>query len=134
VLYDPESLDLTSVSIVVRSHPGSKLEDVEASVRAELNAIASGDVAEADLTHAKRDLIAKAAISVDKMPAAARLVGEALAHNRTLQDVQNWWRKVDAVGIGEVSQAATSLMSAPSVTGLLVDSTSGAADSLQLRK
>jgi zinc protease len=124
VIYDPESLDLQVVSIIARLRPDWKMHDLSASVHAELRAIAAGEFHEAELKHVKRDLTAKMTIGVDGMPPAARLVGEALVHGRTLNEVREWRRRIEEVGINEVRQAAKALSSAPSVTGLLTDKAS----------
>ena len=108
--------------------PDRKMRDLAAVVHAELSAIAAGDFHEAELKHVKRDLTAKMTIGVDGMPPAARLVGEALVHGRTLNEVREWRRRIEEVGINEVREAAKALSSAPSVTGLLTDKSIGAAD------
>ena len=124
VFYEPESLDLASFSIIVKLTSSARVNDVATAAFAKLRAITAEPILETELAHAKRDLKNKAGVSIDRMPPAARLVGEALAHGRRLEDVQNWRQRVDQVSIDEIRQAARALLLAPSVTGVLADKSS----------
>ena len=95
------------------------MKQVATAVIAELRAIASEGISESQLAHAKRDLANKTALPVEKMAPAARLVGEALMHGRSLSDAQNWRRRIRDMSSQEIKQAALTLLQGHSVSGVL---------------
>lgn len=119
VHYDPDSIDIATFSISVTLRAAGKVEDVDRSVTGELQALAGDLVADSVLAHAKQDLKVKAAFSEEQMPAAAKILGEALVRGRSLKDVQSWRRHVDGVTADHVRSAARALATARSVAGTL---------------
>ena len=116
--YDPESLDRPTFAIVVALATAVDVDALATSVVAALHALIV-EVLPAELMHAKEDVKAKAALMETRMPPAARLVGEALARGRTLDQLKDWPRRIDAVTADDVRVAAKALLVSPSVTAVL---------------
>lgn len=118
VHYDAEGLDRPTFAVVVMVARGADLDEISKALVATLEGLAVETLGQ-DLLHAKEDVKAKAAVIEEKMPPAARLVGEALARGRTLHDLKEWPRRIDAVNADDVRAAAKVLLRSPSVTGVL---------------
>ena len=77
-------------------------------------------VSEEELARAKRSSIAQAIYSLDNQTALANIVGQALVIGRTLQDVQSWPSRIQAVTAEQVQAVAEKyLQPESSATGYL---------------
>jgi zinc protease len=108
--YDSESFDLTDFSIHASPRPGVELARIEAAVEAEVAKLLEDGVTEEEVARAKRRLRAATIYSRDSMFAAARIFGVALTTGRTIEDVESWLERVEAVTVDQVNRAARAVL------------------------
>ena len=118
--YEADSLHPSTFSLVLTTKSGADLDALGKAVDDEVNALATHRLSAESLAHAKQDLKTRIVYSEEKIPPAARLVGEALVRGRRLEDVKDWPLRVDAVTAEQIRVAARNLLILPRlVTGLL---------------
>ncbi len=108
--YDASSLDLTT--FVFRASPriGVEVETLEAALRAEIARILAVGVSEAEVAASKRRLKALAVYARDSLSTGARVIGAALTTGQSIEDVEAWPERIDAVTAAEVNEAAEALV------------------------
>jgi zinc protease len=109
--YDPESIDLSIFSVLVLAKRAADFDEIARITEAELRALSVGHLPSPSLPHAKQDLKAKMAATIDKVPPSARVVGEALMRGRTIQQAQEWPDRIDAVTTDDITMASQKLVS-----------------------
>jgi zinc protease len=108
--YQPASVDLTEFEIQASPQPGIPLERVEAAIDAEIAKILETGVTPEELTRAKKQLVAQATYARDSMAAAARLFGVALATGGTIDTVETWPERIQAVTVEQINEAAAAVL------------------------
>ena len=108
--YDASSLDLTT--FVFRASPriGIEVDALEAALRAEIARVLSEGVSEAEVTASKRRLKALAVYARDSLSTGARVIGAALTTGQSVEDVEAWPERIDAVTAAQVNEAAKALV------------------------
>ena len=104
--YLMSGLDDTRFVIYGLPKPGIKLRDLEARMDAVIARVKESGVTEEELARAKRSAIAQAVYSLDNQATLANILGQALTIGRTLDDVQNWPARIQAVTADEVRAVA----------------------------
>ncbi|SOC20698.1 M16 family metallopeptidase [Thalassospira xiamenensis] len=118
--YDPVAVDLASFGLYAVPRDGVELADLEKAVDAEIAKVVENGVTEEELTRAKQKLLDSAVFARDSLSAAARTLGEALAVGLTVDQVESWPDRINAVTIEQVNAAAKSVFDDKrSVTGWL---------------
>ncbi len=118
--YSPESLDQTSFVAYAVPRPGVSLEAVEAAVDAAIERLLTDGVTEDELDSARQRLITEAAYARDSIIGPAMLLGRALTTGQTIEDVEAWPERIEAVTGERVLAAARLVLDEDrSVTGLL---------------
>ena len=118
--YQPGSLDDSRFTIYGLPKPGTSLTDLEARMEEVIAELQENGITEEELERAKRSAIAQAIYSLDNQTTLANIVGQALAVGLTLEDVQDWPARIQAVTAEEVQAAAQKyLLPEASVTGYL---------------
>ncbi len=79
-------------------------------------------VTEDELAIAKKRLQAEAVYARDQLDSGPRILGAALATGQTVEDVESWPERIEAVSIEQVNAAAKAVLASDkqSVTGLLL--------------
>ncbi len=96
------------------------LEDIEARIDAMIADVVENGVTQDELDRTKRFLRAQAIYARDNVQGAARIFGEALTNGRTIEDVESWPERINAVTLDEVNAAARYVFNKQrSVTGIL---------------
>jgi zinc protease len=109
-----------------RPVPGGDLATVEASVDAELEKIIRDGVTEAELNRAKAGMLAIATYARDSVTRKARIFGRALVIGQTVESVETWPQRVEAVTRQQVQDAARKILDIrKSVTGMLLPEMKG---------
>ncbi len=119
--YDASSLDLTT--FVFRASPriGVEIETLEAALRAEVAKVVAEGVSEAEVAASKRRLKALAVYARDSLSTGARVIGAALTTGQTIEDVEAWPERIDAVTAAQVNEAVKALVrDSHSVTAYLL--------------
>ena len=74
-----------------------------------------------EVVAAKRRMIDSAIFAQDSLQAVARIFGTALVTGRTIQDVEEWPQRIDAVTPAQVNEAARAVfVDNNSATGILL--------------
>ncbi len=114
-------LDSAALQVSCSPRPGVEMAALEAGLDAELARFLSDGPTEAELTRAKTRLMADTIFSRDSQSTLARVFGAALAVGETIEDVLAWPARIEAVGVGAITEAARRHLAADrSVTGLLL--------------
>lgn len=118
--YDPVAVDLASFGLYAVPRDGVELADLEKAVDAEIAKVVENGVTEEELARAKQKLLDSAVFARDSLSAAARTLGEALAVGLTVDQVESWPDRINAVTIEQVNAASKSVFDDKrSVTGWL---------------
>ena len=119
--YSGDSYDASSFIVYVAPRPGGELAEAEAALRQEIAALLEHGVSEEEVTAAKRRLSANAIYARDSLSTAPRVFGRALTTGSTVEDVEAWPTRIDAVTADDVDAAARAvLQDKRSVTGALL--------------
>ncbi|CAK0775141.1 Uncharacterized zinc protease y4wA [Azospirillaceae bacterium] len=119
--YSPLALNETDLTIGAAPTPGGDLVKLETALIAEIRRLTDGGVTAQEVVSAKKRLIAAAAYARDSLSGPAFALGNALATGLTIDDVERWPERIDAVTIDQVNAAARAVLNQPDVvTGLLL--------------
>ena len=119
--YSAGSLGPTSFRLYASPRPGTEVETIEAALHAEIETLLAEGVTEKEVADAKRRLTAAAAYARDRLGTAANIFGRALTSGRTVEDVESWPDKIQAVTAEQVNAAARAVLQPNrSVTALLL--------------
>ncbi|MBL28344.1 MAG: peptidase M16 [Rhodospirillaceae bacterium] len=119
--YSPVSYDPTEFSVFVAMQPDTEPGAIDTAVDAEIQRIADQGVTEEELARAKRLMRADTVYAQDSLSELARIFGSALSVGATVEDVQTWPDRVEAVTADQVSAAAAKVLDMNhSVTGVLL--------------
>ena len=115
--YDSDARDSGSLSLYALPRPGVSLQTLERAVDAIVRQYAMTPPTAADLAHIKTRLIAGEVFRRDSQMSMATAYGQALVVGRTVADVQDWPRRIQAVAAAAVrAEAAQALDPKNSVT------------------
>jgi zinc protease len=119
--YQGGTYDKTRVTLFVRPRPGVAIEAVEAAVEAELATLIENGVEPDELDRAKFNIHAQAVYARDSLYSLARIFGTALTAGMTVEEVESWPDRVQAVTAEDVLAAAKALLVPEhSATGVLL--------------
>ncbi len=119
--YSSDSLDLTTFSFSASPRVGVEIADLEAALRAEIARVLAEGVSEQEVARAKRRLIASAVYARDSLSTGARVFGTALTTGQSVQQVESWPERVEAVTADQINEAAKVVLRDPqSVTAYLL--------------
>jgi len=124
--YEPNALGSGTFYLFFRPRPGTSLEAGETAMRAEIDRLARQGVTADELARAKTRMITSTVYELDGLQAGPRIFGVALATGRSVEEVEAWPERIDAVTVEEVDQAARMLFNpVNSVTGVLLPKVAG---------
>jgi zinc protease len=103
--YDPGPLDLTTFGFWATPKPGVAVEDLEKAVEAEVRKVLADGVSQEEADRSKTRMRAEAAYARDSLTGPANLFGSALAHGRTVEDVEEWPDRIGRVTVDEINAA-----------------------------
>ena len=100
---------------------GRTNDDVLAAITAEIEKLIADGVSDEEMRLAKKSLISGAFFAQDSQTSLARIFGSELVIDTTIEDVQNWPSRVEAVTKDQVIAVAKKyLLSKQTVTGYLL--------------
>ncbi len=118
--YSPNSLDYASIIFYASPRPGVELEAVEAALRAEIDQIRREGITREEVDKAKQRLVASARYARDELSTGARVLGVALTTGSTVEAIEAWPRRIEAVTQEQVNQVVQQVLDdGRSVTGVL---------------
>jgi len=119
--YSPDSLDMTTFGFWFSPRPGVAMDDVEAAIDVQIEALLANGVSEDELARAQRRLIDSAVFARDSVTGPARVFGAALASGQTVDDVEAWPARIEAVTVEQINAAARAVfLPNASTTGVLL--------------
>jgi zinc protease len=118
--YDGMDRDAGEFSVYAVPRPGVSLEALEKAVDQVLAVQAAHQPAAADLARAKTQLVAATTYRRDSQFAMATAYGQALAIGLTVNDVDQWPVRIEAVKAASVKAAAASLARKDAVSAYLI--------------
>ncbi len=119
--YSPDAVDLGTFGIGASPQTGGDVPALQAAIDAEIAEVLKDGVTEAELATAKTLLAADAVKARDSLSNPARTIGATLATGGTLEDVEDWPERIDAVTVEQVNAAARYVLRPESsVTSILL--------------
>lgn len=119
--YDGRGRDFGSSGLYGLPAAGVDLSELEAAFDAEIAVLMADGVTDDEVDAAKRRLAAQAIFARDSLSGPARIVGGALAIGQTVEDLEAWPERIEAVTRDEVNAAAKAIFRPNfSATGLLL--------------
>lgn len=119
--YSPGGLGPTAFNVYASPRPGTELEVVETALRAEVAKLLEGGVTAEEVASAKTRLTAAATYARDRLGTAANIFGRALTSGQSVEDVESWPARIQAVTAEQVNAAARAVFQAKrSVTARLL--------------
>jgi zinc protease len=119
--YSPTAWDATALSVGASPAAGVGMDKLEAALEREIARLLEAGVTAEEVATAKRRMLAEAAYARDSLTGPAQALGAALATGQSVDDVESWPVRIDAVTAEQVNAAARSVLSKPNpVTGLLL--------------
>jgi len=104
--YRADALDLGSFGFYVTPKKGVAIADLEAALETEIKAVLKDGLTQEEVDRAKRHMRQEAVYARDSLDAPARIIGEALATGRSLEEVETWPQRIGAVTLDDVNAAA----------------------------
>ena len=119
--YQSDALDATSFQIYASPRGGATLQDIETAMDAEIARIAEEGVTDAELAAAKKRYVRSLIFARDSQSGMARIYGSTLTTGGTIEDIEKWPDRIEAVTAEQVREAARRhLDQSRSVTGYLL--------------
>ena len=105
---------------------GHDLAEVEAAIDAALEDVIANGITEAELSRAKKVYLADDIYERDSQSTLARRYGYGLVTGQTIEDIESWPSRIEAVTLHQVHDAAKKHLNIKnSVTGLLLPEANG---------
>ena len=118
--YNPSQFDSSTFGLSVSPRPGTSLAAAEKALLADIAAILKKGLTADEIARSKQKLVASAVYARDSLSAAPNIIGGALATGRTIEDMESWPDRINAVTLEEVNKAArATLIERHSVTNIL---------------
>lgn len=119
--YDPSQLDLATFRFYIQPRDGIEVAEAEAALLDEIERLRLEGVTPEEVERAKRQLLAGAVYARDKLSTGARVLGEALASGGSVEEVETWPRRIEAVTADDVKAAIDAvLLPETTVTAILL--------------
>ena len=103
--YNPTNYDYATFTFYVAPRPGGELEATEAAMRAQIAELLENGVSEAEVTAAKKRLVAGAVFARDNLSTAPRVIGAALTTGGSLEQIEAWPDRIAEVTAADVNSA-----------------------------
>ncbi|WP_431855550.1 M16 family metallopeptidase [Azospirillum sp.] len=119
--YGASSWDDTTLSMGATPAPGVDMDKLEAALDAERTKLLKDGVTPEEVATARKRMLTEAAYARDSLSGPANALGQALATGQSIDDVESWPVRIDAVTAEQVNAAARAVLGKNNhVTGLLL--------------
>jgi zinc protease len=119
--YDADGLGPSTLVVYASPTPGVDVETLAAAVDGEIEVLLRDGVSEDEVARAKRRMRASTVYARDSLRTGVRVLGAALATGRTVEDVESWPARIDAVTVSQIAAGALAVFDeSRSVTALLL--------------
>ncbi|KAA0571475.1 insulinase family protein [Azospirillum sp. B21] len=122
--YGPTAWDMATVGVGASPAAGIPMDKLESALWEEIDKLLKSGVTEEEVATARKRMLAAAAYARDSLTGPAQTLGAALATGQSIDDVESWPVRIDAVTADQVNAAARAVLSQTNhVTGLLLPPT-----------
>jgi len=122
--YGPTAWDMATLSVGASPAAGVPMDRLESALWSEVDKLLKSGVTEEEVATARKRMLASAAYARDSLTGPAQTLGAALATGQSIDDVESWPVRIDAVTADQVNAAARAVLSQTNhVTGLLLPPT-----------
>lgn len=122
--YGPTAWDMATLSVGASPAAGVPMDKLESALWSEVDKLLKTGVTEEEVATARKRMLASAAYARDSLTGPAQTLGAALATGQSIDDVESWPVRIDAVTVDQVNTAARAVLSQTNhVTGLLLPPT-----------
>lgn len=124
--YGADAWDDGEIWLYATPVPGKSIEALELALEFELQVLVQDGVSEAELKEAKTRLQDSAVYARDSLSGPAMIIGQSLATGSSLEDVEYWPSKIEAVSAQQVQNVAKTYLDpdaptyTPPVVGILL--------------
>ena len=119
--YDVDDYDWGTFTIGGQPRGDVSITALETALDGEIAALLKDGVTQAEVDHAKQQLIASSIYARDSLRQGAQVIGTALTTRQTIADAEAWPDRIQAVTVEQVNAAARELFDInKSVTGILL--------------
>jgi zinc protease len=119
--YSPTGLDSGRFVFYVSPRDGVEVERAEAALRAQISTLLAEGVSDREIATAKRRLKSASVFARDSLGAGANIFGRALTTGQSVEDVEAWPERIEAVTKAQIEAAARAVFrDEQSVTGVLL--------------
>ncbi len=120
VYYDDFYFDKTQFYIYATPAPGADLAALEAAIDDEIDRVLHEGVTPEEVESAKTRVKAEAVFASDSLYMVASIFGDAFTSDVSVEEVESWFDRIDAVTAEQISAAARAVLRAErAVTGVL---------------
>jgi zinc protease len=121
--FDSDTYDLGTFGFYAVPPPGTDAAIVEKATDEEIARLLRDGVTDAELAAAKKALLSDAIKARDSIAGPARIIGASLTTGSTIEDIEEWPDRIQAVTAAQVKTAAAKVLQINySVTGTLLPS------------
>ncbi|MBK8176779.1 MAG: insulinase family protein [Rhodospirillales bacterium] len=117
--YDPLRRGPSTFDIAASPRPGVSLDQLESAIREIVGAVVATGVPVDDVERSRQHMLIDVVFARDSYTTASRVLGQALAVGRSINDVEDWPERIAAVTPAEVDDAARAVFGRPSVIARL---------------
>ncbi len=119
--YQSDALDATSFQIYASPRGDATIDDVEKAMDAEIAKIVADGVTTEELDQAKKRYVRSLIFARDSQSGMARIYGSTLTTGGTIEDIEKWPDRIEAVTADEIQDVARRYLDqSRSVTGYLL--------------
>jgi zinc protease len=119
--YDVSNYDWGTFSVGGQPRGNLSISALEVAIDGEIAGLLKEGVTQAELDHAKKQLIASSVYARDSLRQGAQVIGTALTTGQTIADAEAWPERIQAVTVEQVNAAARHVFDInKSVTGILL--------------
>ena len=119
--YSPTGLDSGRFTFYVSPRDGVEVESAEAALRAQISTLLAEGVSDREIATAKRRLKSASVFARDSLSTGANIFGRALTTGQSVEDVEAWPERIEAVTKARIEAAARAVFrDEQSVTGVLL--------------
>lgn len=119
--YGPSAWDMGTLTAGATPAAGVEMDRLETALWAEIAKVVDKGVTQEEVATARKRMLAEAAYARDSLTGPPESLGAAIATGQSLDDVENWPVRIDAVTADQVNAAARAVLSKTNhVTGLLL--------------
>lgn len=119
--YSPSAWDLATLGAGATPAAGVPMDKLEAALAEELRKVVQSGVTEEEVATAKKRMLAEAAYARDSLTGPAQALGAAVATGQSIDEVEEWPVRIDAVTAEQVNAAARAVLGRENhVIGLLL--------------